>query len=127
MLRWEVLLAVGLVLATVPGAQAADSPSCDEVTDEDAVRAEDHYARVSEAERIEGWQEDNGVDGLQTTACEDANGGEHPADTHVVTLPDYVMPLVDAVVGFAEFLVDFATGLLDGCQTFLGQKLCLFP
>jgi hypothetical protein len=87
-------LAVTVTLGFVPLASAAP-PSCEDVTDEDTYDAAGVYLRAAESDTVvEVWEEANGVDGLQTEACVDADGEEVSADAQVesVSEPDPPWP-----------------------------------
>jgi hypothetical protein len=85
-------LAVTVTLGFVPLASAAP-PSCEDVTDEDTYDAAGVYLRAAESDTVvEVWEEANGVDGLQTEACVDADGEEVSADAQVESVPAQELP-----------------------------------
>ncbi|PSG96147.1 hypothetical protein BRD56_12265 [Thermoplasmatales archaeon SW_10_69_26] len=85
-------LAVTVTLGFVPLASAA-SPSCEDVTDEDTYDGAVVYLRGAESDTVvEVWEEANGVDGLQTEACVDADGEEVSADAQVESVPAQDLP-----------------------------------
>lgn len=112
----RILLAVLLVTALVPAATATTPPPCSAVTDEDAQKVQDRYVRENGAQ-VEIWSEANGVDGLQTAACESANGRQKDADTLDARLPADLVPDVGALVALIEDLAGTAINLVNALCT----------
>ena len=76
------LIALTLMITVSPVGAAATSCG-----DEADAAAEGTYLYVRDDGKVEVWEESNGIDGLQTSACTGPNGRIKPADTHVQTLP----------------------------------------
>ncbi len=103
-------LAFFLLTWTAPTALAHDHfdelPSCEEATDEDAVKIEEHYVRTVD-ETVEIWEEDNELEGLQVEECLD---GE-PIQENVVQPDKHKATLPGDAIESAEDAVDDAIGL----------------
>lgn len=109
-----VVLAVALVVAATPVAQAGP-PDCQAVTDEDALETGGHHVQVDDgSNEARVWEETNGVDGLQTSACQTANGRTVDADAHVATVPPADLPTAGDVVDL----------LNETCNDLFGPYYC---
>lgn len=122
-----VALALCLVLAFVPAAEAAHLPSCTDVTEAPELSVQGAYA-VQDGENVEVWEETNGVDGLQREACTTSGGDDVDADTHHATVPqdavDAAEKVASLVLGLVGTAVDLAIAICNAVVGLLGHYRC---
>lgn len=111
----KILLALSLVIALVPAAQANHTPACDAVTRSSAIGAASAYVYRTDDD-VQVWEETNGLDGLQTRSCTSA--GDHvPADTLHTSQPADAVEAVEDVLDMVPNPIAF---IIETCNQLVG-------